>query len=216
MSETARVGVCALLCGLGVLEASAAPDAGLIAKSWQLDFEFRDPQRITLTLPGDSYPSTYWYMVYQVTNHTGRKVAFYPSFRLVTNTLKVVVGGEQISPTVYEAIRTRHAKEYPFFRSPNKAAGVLLEGEENARVSAVVFKTLDPEASSFAVYVGGLSGDIERLINPALDPTRERSEADPQFFLLRRTLAIKYDLPGDPVTRAQATPVRRGREWVMR
>jgi hypothetical protein len=29
-------------------------------------------------------------------------------------------------------------------------------------------------------------------------------------------LAVMYDLPGDPQTRASATPVRRSREWVMR
>ena len=216
MSGATRVGLCAVLGGLWVPQGVGAPDAGLIAKSWQLDFEFEDPQRITLTLPGDSHPSTYWYMVYKVTNNTGREVEFYPSFRLVTDTLKVVVGGEDISPTVYDAIQARHSREYRFFRSPNKVLGTLLQGEENARVSAVAFRMFDKEASSFAVYVAGLSGDVERLINPALDPAGDRSGANRQFFLLRRTLMVKYDLPGDPITRAQATPVRRGREWVMR
>jgi len=186
-----------------------------VATSWDLGFEFHDPQRITLQLPGDVEPTTFWYMLFVVRNDTGREVDFYPSFELVTDTLRVVEGGDNISASVYEAIAKRHEKEYPFFAPPWKVTGTILQGEENARTSAVVFRGFDKEASAFKVYISGLSGDLVRVANPNMGASDSPGMAAP-YFILRRTLAIHYGLPGDPVTRSMATPVRRDREWVMR
>ncbi len=190
--------------------ATAAPQADLVSRSWELVFDFKDPQRITVQ--GESY----WYVVFRVTNRTGKDVEFYPSFRLVTNTLHVVEGGAGVSPLVYDTIAERHRQEFPFFASPMKITGTLLQGEENARESAVVFRPFDPEAAKFTVFVSGLSGEIETRRNPAFDKNQPESQANPRMFLFRRTLAIHYDLPGDAQTRASATPIRRDRSWEMR
>ncbi|MCH7924311.1 MAG: hypothetical protein IIC51_02120 [Planctomycetes bacterium] len=196
--------------------ATAAPQAQLVSMAWQLDFEFHDPQRIDVALPGDSRPTTYWYVLYQVTNNTNREVDFYPSIQLVTDTLQVVSAGDTIPLRVYDAIARRHGREYPFFVPATEAAGRLLQGEENARASAAVFRNFDRTASSFTFFVAGLSGEIELIGNPAFDAKKEESTENPLSFLFRRTLAIKYDIPGDPVTRSGAVPQRRSREWVMR
>ena len=215
----ARIGVsvCAVVMVAVGSAAVAAPRAGLIASTWDLDLEFHDPQRVTLKLPGDQHETTFWYMLYRVTNSTGQDVEFYPSFRLVTNTLGVVTGGDDISPSVYDAIAARHVKEFPFFALPTKVTGPLLQGEENARSSVVVFRTFDDHASRFTVYIGGLSGDIVRVKNPQTSAPQgdQKSEQSASAFLLRRSLAIVYDLPGDPKTRQIAKPVRVSREWVM-
>lgn len=208
-----------LICTVVVCAArlsSAAPAPALISSSWQLDFEFQDPQRITLQLPGDKLPTTYWYVLYKVTNNTGKDVQFYPSFRLVTDSLKVVDGGAAIHPRVYNMISARHIKDYPFFVSPSKTSGLLLQGKENARSSAVVFRMFDKQANSFTVYFSGLSGQIERISNPTFDINQKESTENQRFFLLRRTLAVTYDLPGDRGTRIVARPIRKHREWVMR
>lgn len=188
----------------------AAPQAEPFSRSWTLDFEFYDPQRITVN------GTTYWYVLYQVTNRTGKDVDFYPSFRLVTDTLQVVEGGADVGPRVYDTIAARHHREFPFFAPPAKVTGLLLQGEENSRASAMVFGTFDPGAAGFTIFAGGLSGEIERLRNPAFDKTQPESDANPRSFLLRRTLAITYSLPGDTLSRSLATPIRRSREWVMR
>jgi hypothetical protein len=138
----------------------------------------------------------------------------------VTDTLGVVAGGDDISPSVYDAIAARHVKEFPFFALPSKITGPLLQGEENARSSVVVFRTFDDHASRFTIYIGGLSGDIVRVKNPQTSspPGDKKSgkSTTASALLLRRSLAIVYDLPGDPVTRQIAKPVRVSREWVMR
>jgi hypothetical protein len=196
--------------------ATAAPQPGIAPRSWQLDFEFYDPQRITLRAPGEATETTYWYLLYRVTNRTGQDVQFFPSARLVTSTLEVVEAGDDIGPGVYRAIKVRHRDEFPFFEPPSKITGELLQGEGNARVSAAVFQSFDLEASGFKLYFAGLSGELERVINPVFDPNRPESKDNPRSFLLRRTLEIVYDLPGDPDTRAYTKPIRRSREWVMR
>lgn len=192
----------------------AAPQADLISTSWQLDFNFHDPQRITVNVPGDSGPTTYWYVLFQVVNNTGGDVEFFPSFDLVTDTLQVVKGGDGVPTQVYEAIAGRHRSEYPFFLPPAKITGPLLQGEANSRASAAVFRTFDPSAASFTVYVAGLSGEVTRL-SPPIRQSAVKG-VDDATFVVRRTLAIAYDLPGDVATRPFATPARRSRTWVMR
>lgn len=207
------------LIGLGAAwgpPVGAAPKADIATTVWQLDLEFYDPQRITLRLPGNERETTYWYVLYEVTNRTGKDVAFYPSFRIVTDTLQVVEGGTNVHPKVYDAIKARHLREFPFFAPPPKVTGLLLQGEENSRSSAAVFRTFDENAASFTLYVSGLSGESERVRNPAFDVKRGESDDNSRAFYLRRTLAVIYDLPGDRRTRAWATPMRRSREWVMR
>jgi hypothetical protein len=194
----------------------AAPVAEPFSTSWQLEFRFHDPQRITVQLPGDSQETRYWYMLYEVVNQTGRDVAFYPSFRLVTDTLQVVEGGADIHPRVYDLIAARHKIEFPLLTVPSKVTGLLLQGEENARASVAVFRAFDPKASGFTAYVAGLSGEVARIPNPAFNPAAEETEENARSFILRRTLAIEYALPGDDATSGKANPIRRNREWVMR
>lgn len=216
MSRTGAICVSILACGLTAGSVAAAPKVGVATTSWELDFKFFDPQRITLQLPGDAEFTTFWYVLYEVTNNTGREVEFYPSFRLVTDTLKVVEAGEEISPSVYDAIAARHRNEWPFFAPPWKVTGPVLQGTQNARASAAVFRDFDKQASRFTVFVGGLSGELARVANPAVSRGAEALGTGKPYFVLRRTLAIRYDFPGDPNTRVSAVPIRRGREWVMR
>ncbi len=202
---------------VGYSRAEAAPRPPMSGmSSWRLDFEFHDPQRISVGLPGDDEKTTYWYLLYRVTNDTGQDVQFFPSFRLVTNTLKVVEGGAAIAPRVYNAIAARHRRQYPFFAPPWKITGLLLQGAQNARVSAAVFRDFDPTASSFKVYASGLSGAVTRIPNPGFRGDKPESQSNERYFLLRQTLEITYDLPGDATTREWAKPVRKRREWVMR
>lgn len=196
--------------------AAAAPKPAISPASWQLDFQFDDPQRITVTLPGASQPTTYWYLIYTVTNNTKHEIDFYPTFYIVTGDLKVVEGGFDVSPTVFDSIRTRHTKAFPFSFDPMKMYGPMLQGEDNARTSIIVFPEFSMDVNRFTVFVGGLSGEIVKVRNFGFDRAKGESPDNPAFFHLRKTLAISYDLPGDPRTRLQAAAVRVKEEWVMR
>ena len=202
----------AVLVGTG----QAAPEPAKAPKSWQIDFEFHDLQRMTLTLPGDRHPTVFWYLLYTATNNSGKDVDFFPSFELVTDSLGVLTAGDNISPSVYDAVRGRHKKAYPFFRDPIRASGKLLQGPDNARTSAAVFRDFDPEADAFRIYAAGLSGEIARISNSTFDGDTPQSAGNPRFFTLRKTLEITYHFPGDTNTRHLAAPVRQSQNWVMR
>ena len=196
--------------GADVVKPSVAP------VSWELKFAFADPQRITLTLPGDREKTTFWYMLYTVENDTGREVPFFPTVELVTQSLQVVQGGEQISPIVYKAITERHKETHPFLIEPARATGTLLQGEDNAKNSMVVFRQFNLNDNAFSIFFSGLSGEIKRVSNPAFEASKPESASNLRMFSYRKTLQIKYQLPGDVRTRATAQVVRIGREWMMR
>jgi len=200
----------------GAAELAAAPQPSVAAHNWQLDFDFEDIRRIDVVLPGDRRPTTFWYLLYTVTNHSGKDVDFYPTFELVTSSLQVVTAGDGISPTVHDAVAALHQKLHPFFRDPSQVSGRLLQGPDNARTSAAVFRDFDPAANAVMVFVGGLSGEIVSVVNPVFDPDREENAENPRFFPLRKTFVIHYDIPGDLRTRQEAPPLRRATDWVMR
>ncbi len=196
--------------------ASAAPTPSVAPRNWQLDFDFEDLKRIDIVLPGDKAPTTFWYILYTVTNNSGKDVEFYPSFELVTSSLQVVAGGDNISPSVYDAISAQHRKLHPFFRNPTQVVGPLLQGPDNALTSAAVFRNFDLAANEVKVYVGGLSGEIVSVPNPAFDGQKPESAQNMRFFPLRKSLVIPYDIPGDERTRQKAPPIRKKVDWVMR
>ncbi len=204
---------CALLISTPAL---AVPEPAKAIKTWELSIAYEDPQRIQIRLPGDDHETTFWYVIYTVTNNGRREVPFYPTFEIVTDQLDVITGGEEISPTVYNAIQERHRKTHPFFRDPNAIIGPVLPGIDNSRTSAIAFRQMDVEVNNFTVFLGGLSGEIRRLPNPGFDRKKPISDENQPFFVLRKSLAIRYDLPGDSMTRQQAIPARVSQEWVLR
>ncbi|MCP4593788.1 MAG: hypothetical protein GY842_23900 [bacterium] len=211
-----RIPSAVLAVSLAAATAMAAPEPSMAPKSWELEFRFHDPARIAVTLPGDTRPTTFWYMIYTVTNRTDREVDFYPQFDLVTDGLRVFRSGDEVSPSVFDAIRRRHHKQHPFLFEPLKASGKLLRGTDNSRTSVAIFRQFDAEASHFTIYAAGLSGEVTRVANPAFDGQKPRTNGNTPFFTLRKTLAIEYDIPGDLVSRKRAAPIRAGRRWVMR
>ena len=207
----------------------AVPEPSITPVSWQLDFRFEDPQRIVIKLPGEKTARTYWYVLYEVINRSGQDVQFHPDFTLVTSTMQVSRADLGVDKEVYEAIKARHAQQYPFMTDPISAMGRLLQGEDNARTSVAIWKQFDLEANALTIYVGGLSGETQRIKNPNYDPSKPETitktlpngtkievSVNPQQFILEKTLAIPYTLPGDPQTRQTVSPERGYRRWIMR
>ena len=204
-----------------------SPDA-----SWQLEFEFTAPQRISVSLPGQVQPQLFWYMLYKVTNNTARERIFFPTFEVVYQTSDSIGRVEAdmgINPAVFAAIKQRHAKGYPFLIEPVRAIGRLLQGEDNAVTSVAIWPTFDDRADRFSMYVAGLSGQTQLVPNPNYDPALPEAQQqtlpdgtsisitlNPRLFTLRKTLKIDYQLPGDPISHRTVSPVELAHTWVMR
>lgn len=224
-----------------VAVAQAVPEPSPSPTSWELSLEPSAPTRISVDLGAG--PKVYWYMVYTVTNNTGVDVDFQPEIVRV-NEIESEVPADKaaampdkaskisvdpaivgVHPKVYDAIKRRHAKTHPFLVEPVKAITRLLQGRDNAVTSVAVFPDLDPKVSKFTIFFAGLSG--ERIIkpNPAYDAKKpsggakagdDDEESNPRNFVLRKTLAMPFTLPGDERTRRAATPKLGRMNWVMR
>jgi len=217
-----------------VVSAVASPAPNLFAPAaqpitWEFDFAFLDPQRIEVQLPGEAETTTYWYMVYTVTNNTGRTRHFLPRFQIVTEDLDVYDTDMGISPLVFDAIRERHKLTHKYLVSPTAAIGPLRTGPDYARESVAVWREIDLTQNSFRVYVAGLSGEIRFIPNPAYDPEAPETVSvigpagythdivvNPKRFTLRKTLEIRYTLPGSPAARPASVPERGEIRWIMR
>ncbi len=192
------------------------PEPAVASSAWSLSFRFHDPQRLSVVEPGRAQPSVYWFMLYTVENPSGQEVNFYPEFQIVTDTMQVINSGAGVSPEAYRAIANR--ANDPHLLPPEKIAGRILRGKDQARHGVAIWKDFDTKAKSFTVYAGGLSGEVMRWKNPAFDGTKPEKGKNQRYFLLRKTLAIPYRLPGSEANRPTAIPERspEGQKWVMR
>ncbi len=194
----------------------AAPEPSIVPKSWELNFRYRDPERIAVTLPGRAEPVVYWYMLYTVENRTDEAREFYPTFTIVTDTLNVVESDVGVSPEAFRAIKRRW--EDSLLLPPSQINGKLLVGEDRAKRGVAIWPDFDPKAREFTVYISGLSGETTRISNPAFNPEKPVGPRNPRLFILHKTLEIPYRLPGGEGDRSRAVPERLSREphWVMR
>lgn len=209
--------------------APAAPAPSITPQTWQLEFQFEDPQRLVIQLPGEAKPRVYWYMLYNVVNNSGKDVQFLPRFEIVTNDLKVMPADSAADPAVFAAIKKLHAKDRPFLLEPLEATGKLLQGADNTKDSVAIWRDFSGQTRRFTLFVGGLSGDNVVIPNPTFDPARPETElregsdgqkikvtVNPRRFTLYKTLSVAYTLPGDDEARKTSLPVRGELDWVMR
>ncbi len=213
----------------GPPEVGTGPQPAMRPIAWELEFEFLDPQRIEVKLPGTERSETYWYVVYTVTNRSGRSRDFFPTFEIVTENLTVHTTDTGISPLVFDAIRERHRITHKYLVAPSKAIGLLRTGADNALESVAIWRDIDLSQNNFRIYVSGLSGETRTLANPIYDPARPESQRvagddgrereivdNPRYFTLRKTLTIGYNLPGSPGARSAIVPERQAVKWIMR
>ena len=222
----------------GSLLTAEEPKPSPTPTNWELQVKSTTPMRITAD------GKTYWYMIYTVVNNSGEDVPFHPDI-VRTNDIEnetpdeVAVKTPQASasmtvdpaivgpsPSLYNAIKQRHAKTHPLLVTPATAIGTLRQGKDNAVTSVAIFPDMDARVSKFTIYFGGLSGERIMRPNPLYDAkaaaaakARGAAADDPalqRVFVLQKTLAMPYTLPGDTSTRRTATPVLGKMDWVMR
>jgi len=86
----------------------------------------------------------------------------------------------------------------------------LLQGKENAKVGLVVWPVGDMDIDEIAVYAAGFSGESTKI--EFKDP--ETGEA--KEITLRKTMMLRYALPGS-LERRDAEPIAPiAQRWIMR
>src|SRR5690606_23640874 len=132
------------------------------------------------------------------------------------DTMQVINSGAGVSPEAYEAA-FRRAND-PLLLPPEKIAGRILRGKDRARHGVAIWRDFNSKARAFTAHVAGLSGEVMRWKNPAFDANKPEGAKNERYFLLRKTLAVPYTLPGSEASRTSALPRRspEGQKWVMR
>lgn len=194
----------------------AAPEPALVPgpNIWQLELELHgEPQQLTMKLPTWNKPRTYWYMPYTITNNTGRDVDFYPQFDLLTDTFSLVHGGVEVRKPVFDRIKQLYSTTLPYLEPESEITGRILQGQDNARSSVIIFRDFDPNATSVKIFIAGLSNETVKVLHPAAINPRTKM---PKEVLLRKSLMLQYDVPGDRFNPENRVMLYRGREWLMR
>lgn len=179
--------------------------------SWELNFDHSKPKRIVVDVPGESAPKAYWYMTYTVTNKTDKEQTFLPIFQLVTKEGKVIRSDNNIPEKVFDAIKDREHIKY--LEPYTKVAGELRIGDDQAKDSVAIWEEPEAKMGSFTIYVGGLSGESVFLKN---DKGEQEKDADGKPIILRKTLQLNYQVPGDEVRPGEDPVIEKETNWVMR
>ncbi len=193
--------------------ALAAPQPTIVQRpgQWTVEVRFEQPQQMVLPWGGNG-PARYWYTIFTLTNQTGQDVGFYPRCELMTDTFQIVPAGMNVPPVVFERIKQRHQSRYPFLESLVNVENRILQGEDNAKDIAVIWRDFDTQAESFKIFLTGLSNETAVIDHPvAVDATGQ-----PVKVYLRKTLELDYAFRGDPALRDSVEVVYKGKDWVMR
>jgi hypothetical protein len=194
----------------------AAPKPAIVppADTWQMDILIHgDPQRIVVQFPGFDQPKVFWYLPYTISNNTGRDVDFYPDFEIFTDTFKLYKAGRGVRKAVFNAIRQRYNDTIPLLEPEELITGRILRGEDNARDSVIIFEDIDPNATSVKIFASGLSNESTTIESPIYkNPATGKGKG----ILLKKTLMLQYQMPGDAYSPDQKVMLYRSRQWIMR
>lgn len=198
----------------GSISAFAAPEPAIIpsASQWTLNVVFTQPQQITVKIPNVRKPQRFWYIIITVTNNYETDVPFYPACELFTDTFQSIPAYKDTRNIVFDKIKNRHKKKYPFLESLELADNRILQGIDNTKDMAIIWPDFDSKAKNISLFIAGLSNETFVIDHPiAKDPNGVAEK-----IFLRKTLDLQYSIGGDEKLRDSGALVFKGKRWIMR
>jgi len=193
---------------------SAAPQPAIVPgpDDWTVEVKFEHPQQIVLKLDDNAGPRRFWYTLITLTNTTNRDVDFYPTCELMTDTFQIIPAGKGTPATVFERIKRRHHRKYPFLERLENSGNKILQGEDNTKDIAIIWPDFDSRAKSIKLFIAGLSNETVAVDHP----TEKDDQGRPVKVFLRKTLELTYNIGGDPALRSKTKLTYKGKRWIMR
>jgi hypothetical protein len=179
---------------------------------WTLNVVYNQPQQITVKIPGERKPQRFWYVILTLTNNTNIDVPFYPTNELVTDTFQIIPAYRDTRNVVFDKIKIRHKKKYPFLESLETAENRILQGDDNTKDLVIIWPDFDVKAKNISLYIAGLSNETVVIEHP----TQKDPNGNPEKIYLRKTLQLDYSIGGDPNFRSTTSLVYKAMNWVMR
>jgi hypothetical protein len=212
-----RYSVCfLLLSAAGAISACAGtyPEPAIVQSpgQWTLNAVYDQPQQITLKLTGEQEARRFWYIILTLTNEsTAVDAPFYPLCQLMTDTFQIVTA-KGARKEIFDHIKVKHQGSYPFLERLDYVDNKILQGADNAVDVVIIWPDFDPQAKEVTLFISGLSNETRAIKHPVTKDQNGR----PETVLLRKTLALKYGIGGDPALRHAAGMRFLDQSWVMR
>jgi len=182
-----------------------APEPDPIPRRWQLAFE-PGPLRIA-TVKTAAGSQSYYFMTYKVTNTSDQDLLFAPSFDLVTRVGEARRSGRDVSAEVTRELLGR--LESPFIQDQISIVGTLLQGEANAKEGVVIWPVNDTRVGEIMIFAAGFSGETRGI-------EVRNAEGKLERVLLRKSLMMRYEAPGELRNMAGKELPRVESLWVLR
>lgn len=206
----------------------AAPTPDAVTHHWQFDFQYSTPDTIAIQ-NADGTTDWYWYMTYRVANLDEEELFFDPNIQIQDNTGRIVTANLGVGNRVFNAVRN-HVQD-PLLVSPLEVPGRILQGQDYARRSVIIWKDSGEDTDAFKVYIGGIYGESkivadpstgEPIMVPVIDAItgEPRTDADGepmmQPLLVHRTKMLHYTTPGTTIVPQDPTIELSEEKDVMR
>ncbi|MBN2181398.1 MAG: hypothetical protein JW715_05755 [Sedimentisphaerales bacterium] len=204
------LGILAIYAGLSI----AAPEPAIVQgpSQWTIDAEYTHPQQIVLRNAANNKPVAFWYIIVTLTNNTGQDVGFYPKCDLMTDTFRITPEGKDVSPAVFEGIKSRHKNKYPFLKPMVETDNKLLQGEDNTKDVVFIWPDFGEETKVITFFITGLSNETAVVEHPV----EKDQDGRPQKVYLRKTLELTYAVKNDPASRYGVELNFKSKRWIMR
>lgn len=206
-------GITAIILFVSV-KAFSAPQPAIVPSTnqWTLNVVFNQPQQITVKLPGETKARRLWYIIVTLTNNSDIDVPFYPACELMTDTLEVLGTYNDTEGIVFDKIKRRHKKKYPFLEPLELAENRILQGQDNTKDMVIIWPDFDAKAKNISLFLAGFSNETVAVEHP----TEKDVDGNPKKLYLRKTLELQYSIAGDEKLRSSGKFAYKGKRWVMR
>lgn len=197
-------GAALLIGAAGVLGLGGmAPEPDPVPRRWELQVEPGDMRVVSVDVPGAG-PRKFFYMTYHVVNNSGQDVLLAPSFELSDGEGHVARSGRDVPQAAIQSITA--ATQNSLVQDQVSIIGELRQGEENAKDGLVIWSAENLKPQQVTVYAAGFSGETKTVASP---DGKEK-------FVLRKTLRIEYNAPGDLTGSAPIILGVAAKSWIMR
>jgi hypothetical protein len=179
---------------------------------WTLNTEFTNPQPIIMYRNEDNKPIRYWYIIITLTNNSNNNASFYPGCDIMTDLFEIISAGKNVPTVVWNQIKQRHQKKYPFLELLGKTDNTILQGQDNTKDIAIIWPDLNAKASKISIFISGLSNETAVVDHPIL----KDKDGSAEKVYLRKTLELDYALKGDLAAGTDMNLSYISKSWIMR
>lgn len=186
-----------------VVSSWAYPEPAIVSKTWEFDVKVGTPKSVAVPdINGEI--QWYWYMTYRVGNNTGQDRLFIPEIHIATDEGDILVAGQHVPPAAFDVIKKRERNT--LLLSPVQIVGRMLQGRDFIKEGVAIWPAFGHPIDRMDIFLSGLSGETQAIKLPG----------NGEEVFVRKTMMVKYHLPGGKV-HPERQPVKLlDTEWIMR